>query len=105
MATKTSVQVATTNPTALLDRIKKDIDDSKIETWAYDSEGDFTHTADQWDKKAWLRPSISGTTLELKIVWPKDSPQDAAVRGVYLGRFIEMLVTHFPDIFSRASAV
>ena len=105
MATKTTVRVVTDDPAGLLDQIKQEIDNSKIDTWAYDADGDFTHTANQWNKKAWLHPDVSGSTLELKIIWPKNSPQDATVCGVYLGRYIEMLVTHFPGIFASASAV
>lgn len=105
MPTKNTVKIATADPASLLAQIKKEIDDGKIDTWSYDKDGDFTHIPDQWDKKAWLRPSVGTGALELTIVWPKNSEQDPAIAGVFLGRFIEMLVVHFSAEFMHASAV
>ena len=39
-----AVIVKTGDPAGLLKKIKKAIDDKHIETWSYDSDGDFTHT-------------------------------------------------------------
>lgn len=38
-----AIIVNTQQPQLLLENIKKDINDKKIQTWAYDDEGDFYH--------------------------------------------------------------
>lgn len=63
-----SVRVTTTKPKALLSSIKQAIDDKKIETWEYDSDGDFTHSPKQWKNEAWMRPMIDDGRLILKII-------------------------------------
>lgn len=87
----------------LLNAIKKAIDNGHIETWSYDSDGDFTHNVDQWKNKAWLRPQIYSDALELVLVSPHATPLVPIVRGVYLGRFSEMLIAHFDQSISSIS--
>ncbi|MBU7438722.1 hypothetical protein [Paraburkholderia fungorum] len=89
------VQVA--DPAALLNSIKRLIDRREIETWAYDKDGDFYHTPQQWARKAWLRPQMSGSSLNLKLIQRNDEMLTKAVYGVYHGRFVEMLLTHFEE--------
>lgn len=96
--------INTSNPTALLSAIKKAIDDKKIETWFYDSDGDFTHTPDQWKFQAWLRPVVAPGVLIFGLLGKKDVVMTKLIYGVYHGRFIEMLLTHFDNDFSAASA-
>ena len=99
-----AVTVDSSNPAALLADIKKKIDEGHIETWSYDSDGDFTHTPPQWLARAWLKPVIATGKLSLGIIAPKDTKLSRAVFGVYQGRFIEMLVSHEADFFSSARA-
>jgi hypothetical protein len=96
--------VSTSQPSTLLSAIKKAIDDKHIETWAYDSDGDFTHTPVQWSRKGWLRPSLQSGTLVFNIISPKGINLSKEVYGVYHGRFIEMLLAHFDKIFTAADA-
>jgi len=105
MSTKNAVKVSTSDPRSLLKQIRQEIDDGNIDTWSYDADGDFTHNPDQWMGKAFLQPLVLAGSLELAIVWPKNSDQDPAIAGVYLGRFIEMLVVHFSADFMHASAI
>jgi hypothetical protein len=91
-------------PDALLASIKKAINANTVQTWAYDDDGDFTHDVDQWRKEAWLRPKVYAGELRFGILAPKDVVLTDAVRGVYHGRFIEMLVTHFKTDFTMAVA-
>lgn len=88
----------------LLSRLRFIDGRKKIETWSYDSDGDFTHTPTQWSKKAWLRPSVQGGALVLNILNPKGVTLSKEIYGVYHGRFIEMLLTHFDTKFSDAEA-
>jgi len=99
-----SLTVITDEPKTLLVAIKKAIDDKRIVTWAYDKDGDFTHSADQWDKKAWLRPSVQQDALFFGILGPKDVRMTKLIYGIYHGRFIEMLLTHFDDRFTTVGA-
>jgi len=76
-----------------------------VTTWAYDSDGDFTHTAEQWRNKAWLRPKIKeGEQLELFIVKPKEERISSAVYAIYHGRFIESILRHCDKLFNEGLA-
>jgi hypothetical protein len=99
-----ALTAATSKPDALLAAIKKAIDDKKVETWAYDKDGDLTHTPDQWKNKAWFRPSVEQGRLRFGLLGPKNSVMSKLVYGVYHGRFIEMLLTHFDTSFTSATA-
>jgi len=99
-----AVIVKTGDPAGLLKKIKKAIDDKHIETWSYDSDGDFTHTPEQWKGKAWLRPKIYTGELRFGILKQTSINMSKIVYGVYHGRFIEMLLTHFDTEFSIAQA-
>jgi hypothetical protein len=96
--------VSTYSPNSLLAKIKRAIDDRKVVTWAYDADGDFFHTPEQWRKHAWLRPGIQSGALNLSIVKNTRIPLTKEVYGVYHGRFLEMLLAHFRAVFLRASA-
>jgi hypothetical protein len=99
-----SISLETASPKALLAGIKKAIDERRIETWQYDGDGDFTHSATQWNRKAWLRPSVCGNGLSLSIVPPQSGAISREVYAIYHGRFIEMLLAHFDQSFSQARA-
>ncbi len=99
-----AIIIKTNAPSSLLDAIKKEIDEGKIETWSYDSDGDFTHTPEQWKFKAWLRPKIYNGELRFGILKNNKVDLSTVVYGVYHGRFIEMLLNHFDQKFSTALA-
>ena len=99
-----AISIRTATPKALLAKIKKAIDDGHVETWSYDEDGDFTHNVPQWKNKAWLRPKVEAGVLRLGILRPRDVEMSYEVYGVYHGRFIEMVVTHFDNQFTIASA-
>ncbi|MFB9841107.1 hypothetical protein [Mucilaginibacter ginsenosidivorans] len=99
-----SLIIRTTNPAGLLSEIKAAIDKKTVETWEYDSDGDFTHTPPQWYKKAYLRPKVAPGELQFGILGIKGTKLSKEIYGVYHGRFIEMLLVHFDSKFSIASA-
>ncbi len=99
------IRIKTTNPAGLLKLLKNEIDEGKILTWSYDTDDDFTHNPPQWNKKAWLRPSFAEGQLTFKIIMPEGVPPTKSIQGIYHGRFIEMLCTHFSNSFSSASAL
>jgi hypothetical protein len=100
-----AIHLKTTTPNKLLTAFKKAIDDGHIKTWSYDTDGDFTHTVDQWIRKAWLRPKVvDGTELVLYLLKPKDVQLTSVVYAIYHGRFIESMLNHCDTLFSNASA-
>jgi len=94
----------TNNPHGLLSTFKKAIDDGRVATWAYDKDGDFTHTAQQWKNLAWLHPSSVAGQLVLNTLKPKDTKITWEVYGIYHGRFIESMIIHCHDLFTSAQA-
>ena len=85
----------TSDPRGLLSALRAKIDAKGIRTWAYDEDGDFTHTADQWNRDAWMRPSIGANALVMSIVPPKNDHISSAVYAIYHGRFVETVIRHF----------
>ena len=91
-------------PKTLLDAIKKEINSEKIVTWSCDSDGDFTHTPEQWKNKAWLRPIVGTDELKFNIIKPTSVTKFGnAVLGIYYGRFLEMVSNHFENSFTSAT--
>lgn len=99
-----AIAAFTRDPAALLSSIKKAIDDKKVETWKYDKDGDLFHTPEQWRGKAWLRPIVQQGMLVLGLVGQQNVQMSKLIYGVYHGRFIEMLLTHFDDKFTTVNA-
>jgi hypothetical protein len=99
-----AIVVTTSKPGTLLADIRGAIDAGAIDTWAYDKDGDFTHSPDQWKNQAWFRPVVQAERLVFRIIPPKSTHISRTVYGVYHGRFIEMLLSHFDLSFSRAVA-
>lgn len=99
-----AIFVETPDAKVLLSQIKAAIDAGRVDTWEYDADGDFTHSAQQWIRKAWLRPTASSDGLRLRIIAPQGGTITNAIYGVYHGRFIEMLLTHFRSTVSSVSA-
>jgi hypothetical protein len=99
------ISFSTTKPKTLLAAIKSAIDKGHITTWSYDSDGDFTHSTNQWARKAWMRPRIAADeALRFNIVFPRDEIADREIYAIYHGRFGEMMLAHFDSEFSRISA-
>ena len=98
------ITISASNPNALLAAIKKAIDDREVQTWTYDSDGDFTHSAQQWNNQAWLRPSVQAGALTMNIMPPQAKNISSEVYAVYHGRFVEMVLAHFDSRFTAASA-
>jgi hypothetical protein len=69
-------------------------------------DGDFRYLAQQYDGVAWVCPAPGTGVIELKLVWPEGAEPPQEVKGVFIGRFIEMVVGHFTSVdFSEAKAV
>lgn len=90
-----AIYVKISDPKQLLSDIKKYIEDGKIKTWSCDADGDFTYNADQWQKRAWMRPFVTPDTLILGILCRKDKDVSVIEYAVYHARYVEMLLAHF----------
>lgn len=99
-----AVYFLTPDPKALLATFKKKIDEEAIVTWSYDSDGDFTHTTEQWSKKAWLRPRLLSGKLALYTICPKGKTITTVIYAIYHGRFIESMLAHCDKFFSQGYA-
>jgi len=96
-----AIHIKTRTPKKLLSAYKKAIDDGHVKTWTYDGQGDFTHTTEQWTKKAWLRPKIKEKEeLTLYILAPREADLSTAVYAVYHGRFVESMLRHCDSLFT-----
>tara|TARA_R110001583_G_C5584277_1_gene403161 strand:- start:860 stop:1207 length:348 start_codon:yes stop_codon:yes gene_type:complete len=94
--------IKTNDPSKLLSSIKKAIDTDKIRTWSYDSDGDFTHSPEQWKNKAWLRVKTKGNNeLSFGILGQKEINTSKLIYAIYHGRFSEMLLSHFDNELSE----
>ena len=90
-----AIYVKTETPTALVNRIREGIDNHNIETWIYDSEGDFTHDTDQWRYHAWITPFIEEDRVVFGIICRKERNLSVTEYAIFHGRFVEMLLKHF----------
>ena len=100
-----AIYFKTATPKKLLAAYKRAIDEGHVTTWAYDTDGDFTHTAEQWNRRAWLRPKVEeNKTLVFHILAPQDTKISIAVYAVYHGRFVESLLRHCDELFNQAYA-
>lgn len=99
-----AVRVITNSPVALLSGIQRGIREGHIVTWSIDSDEYLTHSPTQWNRKAWFRPTVESGRLTFNIVPPRNGVVSDELYGVYHGRFIEMMLTHFRQLFSAADA-
>lgn len=89
-----AIIVITEEPRWLLNAIYDELEDNEIKTWGYDKEGDLTHSPEQWRHLAWMRPKVRKGRLIFNII-AGEEVLSKRIYGIYHGRLIEMLLTHF----------
>jgi hypothetical protein len=99
-----SVRVLCSNPQQLVNEIKAAIRAGKVVTWELDSDGDFTHTPEQWKNKAWFHAVLESDKVIFRILGRKSHRMTTGEYAAYHGHFIEMLLNHFDGKFSTAAA-
>ncbi len=99
-----SVRLYCDDPSGLLREIRAAIRDRSIETWELDKDGDLTHSTEQWKNVAWFQPVVEENRVLFRILGRKAGKMTKVTYGVYHGRLIEMLLTHFDKKFKRATA-
>lgn len=90
-----SIYVTTVNPRKLVDNINEKIKNSSINTWSVDKDGDYTHTAQQWQYHAWIHPIVEPGRVVFAIWGRLNEDLSVVDYAIYHGRFIEMLLSHF----------
>lgn len=87
--------------------LQRFISNGSSSTWCVDSEGDFTHTPQQWRNRAWfrLRKDLSprSRTVCFGIISSKTYRFTKEIYAIYHGRFAEMLLAHFDDDIANIS--
>jgi hypothetical protein len=99
-----AIYLMTADAAKLLADFKNKIRQGHIVTWSCDTDGDFTHTPQQWAQKAWLRPQLLPDRLRLAILKPTGSNVTWPIYGVFHGRFIESMIEHCNALFTSAQA-
>lgn len=100
-----AISFLTNDPAKLLRSLKKKIDDGDIVTWAYDNDGDFTHTPEQWKHRAWLKPTEESDRLRFNIVGSNSYTLTWTIYSVYHGRFLETMIRHCRDLYTVARSL
>lgn len=96
------ITIFTSRPYSLLKKINEYMDSYRIQTWEYDSQGDYTINSNQWRFLAWFRPLVTkGEKIDFIIVGNKEAVTTIHDYAVYHGKFAEMLISHFFPYFSR----
>lgn len=98
-----ALKIFCSNPVGLRVKIKRYIDEGKVTTWSYNSKNEFDHTPSQWSgtAKLFLEANDSAGYLLCYVQHPDGFKafRNSAAYGVYQGRFVEMLMNHFPGDF------
>lgn len=92
-----AIFVKTANPTFLVQSIRDKIKENKIQTWAIDQDGDFTHVPEQWKNKAWMTAEIEADRVVFSIIGRRSVAVSVTDYAIYHGRFVEMLLDNFDN--------
>jgi hypothetical protein len=99
-----AVRVFTSNPNSLMHTVRLSITTGTVVTWSIDSDGDLTHSPEQWRNRAWFRPKVLDDRIIFNLLGPKSKSLTRTEYAVFHGRLIEMFLTHFDERFTRVTA-
>lgn len=96
----------TSNSSSLKKTIDKKIEDNELKTWEIlkndKDEVLYSHIPEQWKERAMLKPNILNDRIEFEIKWwSKNGEPDEATKGYITGRFVEILMVHFRNQFTK----
>jgi hypothetical protein len=101
--THMALTLITQTPNKLLGDLKKAIDGGHIKTWSYNTNGDFTHTPDQWKDEALMRPVVTdGQKLTFNFLRRRADKTSMELYAIYHGRLAESFLAHFDTMFDDA---
>lgn len=100
------IDAITLNPTLLQNEIEKAIKEGKLRTWkiVYNDKKEvlYTHTPEQWNEKAMIKPYYQEGKLRLQISWwTKNGDPGKEINGYITGRFTEVLLVHFSTYYTQ----
>lgn len=90
-----AIRIKTARPLWVINQIKARIDNGVIDTWLYDTDGDFTHVG-QWKNRAWIRPRITSEGICFNILGHRSMQMPLMDYAIFHGRFLELLINQFP---------
>lgn len=96
-----AIIITTNSNKNIVKDIKTKIDQGEIDTWQYDSDGDFTHASEQWGARAWFRVHLNDSNISFTIIGRKQAKLTIEEYSVYHGRFSSMLMAHFHNDISK----
>jgi hypothetical protein len=99
-----AIYFTTETPRALLKAFNDAVDQGDITTWERDSDGDYTHKAQDWKKKLWLTPTPETHRLAFYTIPPSSKKIARKDFAYYHGHLIETFLNHFPKKFDLAQA-
>jgi len=99
-----AIYFTTETPRGLLKAFNDAVDQGDITTWERDSDGDYTHKAQDWKKKLWLTPTPETHRLAFYTIPPSGKKLARKDFAYYHGHLIETFINHFPKIFDLAQA-
>ncbi|KAB7781975.1 hypothetical protein [Methylorubrum populi] len=84
----------TDQPQALLEafeaRVRQSEPRGRIDIWKRSEDGAlYTHAADEWSGKAWLKPRVDADRLTFNILRPEDRYVSVKAYAFYYGQLIE----------------
>ena len=96
-----AILIKTQHPVKLLSQLNDAINNGDIQTWQVDNDGDYTISRLQWFQHAWIRPYIEDEQLVFGIVQSSSYPITRQLYGVYHGRFVATLLSHFDFLIDK----
>lgn len=98
------IDAVSDQPQKLLDTINKAIEEDVLKTWKKlfndKKEPLYSHTPDQWNEKAMIKPYLLDNKVSFRISWwTKNGEPSNEIKGYILGRFVEVLMVHFQNHF------
>ena len=94
-----AITIKTKNPQKLIKSLNDAIENREILTWSVDQDGDYTIARDQWRYHAWFKPQdIKDGELIFGIVQSRKYNMTRKLYGIYHGRFVATLLSHFDDL-------
>ena len=82
----------------LLKDLNRDVLAGLIPAWSIDALGDFTHNSEKFGGKAFFRPAIRGSYIEMGLTWstnPKKSADATEIFAFYHGQMVEAILAYY----------
>lgn len=92
------------DPQALLDAFDEAIEEGVIVNWELDEDGDYTHVAEPWNKRAWFASSVGADCLAFYIVPDLSEVIARPIFAFYQADLIETFIIHLHEFFSNIVA-